>query len=106
MIENVDYLAQPDEAAVRTHRAELTPLSFLERSVLVYHRRVAVCFPWDVTAAGARHLCLRKVDPLRVWELFGEESVEFTKLERTATGKTEKRALRDREWADRDRKVA
>jgi fatty-acyl-CoA synthase len=33
------------------------------------------------------------------------DSVEFTKLTRTATGKTLKKALRDREWADRDRKV-
>ena len=33
------------------------------------------------------------------------ETVELTKLTRTATGKTEKRALRDREWAGRDRKV-
>jgi len=33
------------------------------------------------------------------------DAVEFTKLTRTATGKTEKKALRDREWAGRDRKV-
>jgi fatty-acyl-CoA synthase len=33
------------------------------------------------------------------------DSVEFTKLARTATGKTEKKPLRDREWAGHDRKV-
>jgi fatty-acyl-CoA synthase len=33
------------------------------------------------------------------------DTVEFTKLTRTATGKTEKKALRDREWAGRDRHV-
>jgi fatty-acyl-CoA synthase len=33
------------------------------------------------------------------------DSVEFTKLTRTATGKIAKTALRDREWAGRDRKV-
>jgi fatty-acyl-CoA synthase len=33
------------------------------------------------------------------------DTVEFTKLTRTATGKTEKKALRDREWAGRERKV-
>jgi len=27
------------------------------------------CFTWGVTAAGARHVCLRKVEPLLVWEL-------------------------------------
>ncbi|HEX5130597.1 MAG TPA: AMP-binding protein, partial [Usitatibacter sp.] len=33
------------------------------------------CFPWAVTAAGATHVCLRQVDPGRIWELFGEERV-------------------------------
>jgi fatty-acyl-CoA synthase len=33
------------------------------------------------------------------------DRVEFTKLARTATGKIEKKALRDREWAGHDRKV-
>ena len=28
------------------------------------------CFPWAVTAAGATHVCLRKVDPGRIWRLF------------------------------------
>ncbi len=27
------------------------------------------CFPWAVTAAGARHVAMRSVDPQRVWEL-------------------------------------
>jgi fatty-acyl-CoA synthase len=34
------------------------------------------------------------------------DTVEFTVLERTATGKVPKRALRDREWEGRERKVA
>ena len=33
------------------------------------------------------------------------DTVEFTKLTRTATGKVVKKALRDREWAGRDRRV-
>jgi fatty-acyl-CoA synthase len=33
------------------------------------------CFPWAVTAVGARHVCLRKVDPGRIWELIEEEAV-------------------------------
>jgi fatty-acyl-CoA synthase len=33
------------------------------------------CFPWAVTAAGGRHVCLRKVDPPLVWRLFKEEGI-------------------------------
>ena len=33
------------------------------------------CFTWAVTAAGAKHVCLRKVDPPLVWGLFAEEGV-------------------------------
>src|ERR1051325_7624832 len=32
-------------------------------------------FVWTVTAAGARHVCLRKVDPLRVFELLKSEPI-------------------------------
>jgi len=33
------------------------------------------CFPWAVTAAGARHVTMRAVDPQRVWELIDSEGV-------------------------------
>jgi len=33
------------------------------------------CFPWAVTAAGARHVCLRQVDPRKVVELIRAEGV-------------------------------
>ena len=33
------------------------------------------CFTWAVTAVGARHVCLRKVDPPVVWRLLDEEGV-------------------------------
>jgi fatty-acyl-CoA synthase len=33
------------------------------------------CFTWAVTAVGARHVCLRKVDPPLVWRLLDEEGV-------------------------------
>ncbi|MCX6464113.1 MAG: acyl--CoA ligase family protein [Pseudonocardiales bacterium] len=33
------------------------------------------CFPWAVTAAGATHVCLPKVDPAQVWRLIREEGV-------------------------------
>jgi fatty-acyl-CoA synthase len=33
------------------------------------------CFTWAVTAVGATHVCLRKVDPPLVWRLIEEEGV-------------------------------
>jgi len=33
------------------------------------------CFTWAVTAVGARHVCLPKVDPPAVWRLIEEENV-------------------------------
>jgi fatty-acyl-CoA synthase len=33
------------------------------------------CFTWAVTAVGATHVCLRKVDPPLVWRLLDEEGV-------------------------------
>jgi fatty-acyl-CoA synthase len=33
------------------------------------------CLPWAVTAAKGTHVCLRKVDPERIWDLFESEGV-------------------------------
>jgi fatty-acyl-CoA synthase len=33
------------------------------------------CFTWGVTAVGATHICLRQVDPARIWELFDREGI-------------------------------
>jgi fatty-acyl-CoA synthase len=33
------------------------------------------CFTWAVTAMGARHVCLRKVDPAAIWELIDREGI-------------------------------
>ena len=33
------------------------------------------CYPWAVTAAGATHVCLPKVDPARIFELIESEGV-------------------------------
>ncbi|MEX2622369.1 MAG: AMP-binding protein [Acidimicrobiia bacterium] len=33
------------------------------------------CFPWAVTAAGARHRCLRRIDPTEIWRAIREEGV-------------------------------
>ena len=41
------------------------------------------CFPWAVTAASARHVCLRKFEPDHVWRLIEQEGV--THLEAAPT---------------------
>ena len=33
------------------------------------------CFPWGVTAMAGTHVCLRKVDPVRIWDLLDAEHV-------------------------------
>jgi fatty-acyl-CoA synthase len=33
------------------------------------------CFPWAVTAVGGTHVCLRKLDPGIIWDLFESEGV-------------------------------
>ncbi len=33
------------------------------------------CFPWAVTVAGARHRCLRKIDPSEIWKAIRTEGV-------------------------------
>jgi fatty-acyl-CoA synthase len=33
------------------------------------------CFPWAVTAVGGTHVCLRKVEPERIWELLEWEGI-------------------------------
>jgi fatty-acyl-CoA synthase len=33
------------------------------------------CFTWGVTAHGATHVCLRKVDPARIWDLIDREGI-------------------------------
>ncbi len=33
------------------------------------------CFTWAVTAVGGRHVCLRKVDPGRIWDLIDDEGI-------------------------------
>jgi len=33
------------------------------------------CFTWAVTAVAGRHVCLRKVDPARIWQLLESEGV-------------------------------
>jgi fatty-acyl-CoA synthase len=52
----------------------LTPESVYLWTLPMFHCN-GWCFTWAVTAAGGRHICLRKVDPERIWELIDEEGV-------------------------------
>jgi fatty-acyl-CoA synthase len=64
------YLNALAEAA----HAQLTARSVYLWTLPMFHCN-GWCFTWAVTAAGARHVCLPKVDPPLVWRLIDEESV-------------------------------
>ena len=55
-------------------QSNLRPDSALLWVVPMFHCN-GWCFPWAVTAMGARHVCLRKVDPALIWELIDTETV-------------------------------
>ncbi len=52
----------------------LTPNSVYLWTLPMFHCN-GWCFTWAVTAVGGRHVCLRKVEPGHVWELFDSEGV-------------------------------
>jgi fatty-acyl-CoA synthase len=54
--------------------AQLGPDSVFLWTLPMFHCN-GWCFTWAVTAVGGRHVCLRKVDPGRIWELLGSEGV-------------------------------
>ncbi|HEY6762051.1 MAG TPA: AMP-binding protein [Baekduia sp.] len=53
---------------------QLTPTSVYLWTLPMFHCN-GWCFTWAVTAVGGRHVCLRKVDPGRIWELIHAEGV-------------------------------
>jgi fatty-acyl-CoA synthase len=53
---------------------QLTPDSVYLWTLPMFHCN-GWCFTWAVTAVGGRHVCLRKVDPGRIWDLFDAEGV-------------------------------
>jgi fatty-acyl-CoA synthase len=55
-------------------QSNLRPDSTLLWVVPMFHCN-GWCFPWAVTAMGARHVCLRKVDPALIWKLIDKETV-------------------------------
>jgi fatty-acyl-CoA synthase len=56
---------------IETH---LTPESVYLWTLPMFHCN-GWCFTWAVTAVGGRHICLRKVEPGRVWDLIDGEGV-------------------------------
>lgn len=52
----------------------LTPQSVYLWTLPMFHCS-GWCFTWGVTAAAARHLCLRKIDPPLIWRLLRTEGV-------------------------------
>jgi fatty-acyl-CoA synthase len=61
-------------ALVEALQSHLRPDSVLLWVVPMFHCN-GWCFSWAVTAVGGRHVCLRKVDPAAVWELFDREGI-------------------------------
>jgi fatty-acyl-CoA synthase len=53
---------------------QLTPSSVYLWTLPMFHCN-GWCFTWAVTAVGGRHVCLRTVDPARIWELFDAEGI-------------------------------
>jgi fatty-acyl-CoA synthase len=65
--------------------------AFLQALAMAYHARLGLdsmylwtlpmfhtngwCFPWAVTAAGARHRCLHRIDPAEIWHVIRQEGV-------------------------------
>src|SRR5918999_213075 len=68
------YLNALSEAA----HARLTSRSAYLWTLPMFHCN-GWCFTWAVTAAGATHVCLPKVDPPLVWRLIEEERVTHFK---------------------------
>jgi len=56
---------------IETH---LTPESVYLWTLPMFHCN-GWCFTWAVTAVGGRHVCLRKIEPARIWDLIDAEGV-------------------------------
>ena len=61
-------------ALMEALESHLRPESVLLWVVPMFHCN-GWCFTWAVTAMGGRHVCLRKVDPATMWELFEREGI-------------------------------
>jgi acyl-CoA synthetase (AMP-forming)/AMP-acid ligase II len=61
-------------ALAEAHHSRLDSRSVFLWTLPMFHCN-GWCFTWAVTAAGGRHVCLRKVDPPLVWRLIADERV-------------------------------
>jgi fatty-acyl-CoA synthase len=61
-------------ALAEAHHARLDSRSVFLWTLPMFHCN-GWCFTWAVTAMGARHVCLPKVDPPVVWRLIADEGV-------------------------------
>jgi fatty-acyl-CoA synthase len=61
-------------ALAEAHHARLDSRSVYLWTLPMFHCN-GWCFTWAVTAVGARHICLPKVDPPVVWRLIADEQV-------------------------------
>ena len=61
-------------ALAEVFHANLRPESVYLWTLPMFHCN-GWCYPWAVTAAGATHVCLPKVDPARIFELIESEGV-------------------------------
>jgi fatty-acyl-CoA synthase len=61
-------------ALAEVFHANLRPESVYLWTLPMFHCN-GWCYPWAVTAAGATHVCLPKVDPAKIFELTEDEGV-------------------------------
>jgi len=61
-------------ALAEAHHAQLDARSVYLWTLPMFHCN-GWCFPWAVTAAAGRHVCLRRMDPAAVWHLLDAEDV-------------------------------
>ena len=61
-------------ALAEMHHARIDSRSVYLWTLPMFHCN-GWCFTWGVTAAGATHVCLRKLDPPAVWRLFDDAGV-------------------------------
>ncbi|MGH8870086.1 MAG: AMP-binding protein, partial [Actinomycetes bacterium] len=62
------------QALAQVGHAGLSPSTVFLWTLPMFHCN-GWSFPWAVTAAGGRHICLRAVDPAEIWRLVAEEGV-------------------------------
>jgi fatty-acyl-CoA synthase len=73
------------QALAMAYHAELRPDSVFLWTLPMFHCN-GWCFTWGVTAAGARHVCLRRPDPADIWRIIDEAGVTHFNAAPTVLG--------------------